>query len=196
MKNRKNKTAIQTAPQQVRIIAGCWKGSKLPVIQKQFIRPTPNRVRETVFNWLQPVIAGSDCLDLFAGSGALGIEAVSRGAAHAVLVDSDRDVILCLQQQVERLQTNSVTVLAADVSKKIPYLEKKFDIVFLDPPFGRFDLQQLLSTIKLQQILKPNALIYIEAQANTLPVALPLEWSWRRQSNASEVDFGLIATGK
>ena len=93
IKSQKKVHNLARAPQQVRIIAGRWRGTKLPVVLQDDVRPTPSRVRETLFNWLQARIEGSHCLDLFAGSGALGFEAVSRGAAQATLVDNDAKVI-------------------------------------------------------------------------------------------------------
>ena len=113
-KRHKTTQRLDSAPQQVRIIAGCWKGRKIPVLHNEDVRPTPNRVRETVFNWLQEFLPGSQCLDLFAGSGALGIESVSRGAAQATIVDRDRGVIELLRRQLELLETDAIQLVCED----------------------------------------------------------------------------------
>lgn len=196
MSKRRNATAnIDSAPQQVRIIAGCWKGRSIPVIKKEDVRPTPNRVRETVFNWLQDALPGSRCLDLFAGSGVLGIESVSRGAAHATIVDSNREIIELLRSQLELLETGLVDLVCGDGIEYILNTEQQFDIVYLDPPFQKFDLNKLLDQVNSADILKPHAQVYMESLPGQLPQKLPSSWQWRRQSKASQVAYGLIATG-
>lgn len=182
-------------PQQVRIIAGRWKGRKLPVVQDKDVRPTPNRVRETVFNWLQGYLPGSNCLDLFAGSGALGFESVSRGAATATIVDHDAKVIEILREQVNKFAaTEEITLVHADGIAYLNQVETKFDIVYLDPPFKKYDLEQLLVTLTKVDILNQQAMIYTESSLGQLPQDLPLTWKWWRQSKVSQVEFGLIAT--
>ena len=196
MSKRRNATRnIDSAPQQVRIIAGCWKGRNIPVIKKEDVRPTPNRVRETVFNWLQNSLPGSRCLDLFAGSGVLGIESVSRGAAHATIVDLDREIIALLKSQLELLETNAVDLICGDSFDYIANTEQQFDIIYLDPPFQKVDLKKLLDQVNSANILKPHAQIYMESLPGQLPQELPPNWQWRRQSKASQVAYGLIATG-
>ena len=183
-----------TPPQQVRIIAGRWKGRMLPVVQQEHVRPTPNRVRETLFNWLQSYIQGSFCLDLFAGSGVLGIESVSRGAAHATIIDQDPAVIALLQKQVALLEASEINLLCMNGVSFLANQESKFDIVYLDPPFGKIDLEQLMSDLATSNALKPAALIYLESPLDKLPQELPSTWQWRRQAKASQVAYGLIAT--
>lgn len=122
----------------VRIIGGRWRGTRLPVADAAGLRPTSDRVRETLFNWLAPVLPGARVLDLFAGSGALGLEALSRGAREAVLVERDRDLAQSLRQAIERLHAASgAHVVAADALAflRAP-LQGRFDIVFVDPPFA------------------------------------------------------------
>lgn len=195
MSKRRNASRIvDSAPQHVRIIAGCWKGRKIPVIKKESVRPTPNRVRETVFNWLQDSLPGSRCLDLFAGSGVLGIESVSRGAAYAAIVDLDSEVVELLKSQLELLETDVVDLICGDSIDYIFNTEQQFDIVFLDPPFQKFDLNKLLDQVESANILKPHAMIYMECLRGHLPQKLPSNWKWRRQSRASQVAYGLIAT--
>ena len=185
---------LSNTPQQVRIIAGRWKGRMLPVVQKNDVRPTPNRVRETVFNWLQSYLPGSNCLDLFAGSGALGFESVSRGAAAATIVEFDAKIIDILRQQVSKLMADEITLIHADGLAFLNQTSTKFDIVYLDPPFNKFDLQELLQVVAKANILKQQAVIYVESALKQLPQELPSNWQWKRQSKASQVEFGLIAT--
>lgn len=124
------------AANQVRIIAGCWRGRKLSFAPVAGVRPSPDRVRETLFNWLSPVIRDARCLDLYAGSGALGIEAASRGASSVVLVDSDPQVVNCLREQLQLLGAAQIEVVQSTVEAWLAAPADPFDIVFLDPPSG------------------------------------------------------------
>ena len=128
-------------PGRVRIIGGKVRNSRLSVPAVEGLRPTPERVRETLFNWLAPVIEGADCLDLFAGTGALGIEALSRGAASAVLVDADRRAVQGIEANVARLQGIEATAVNASWETFLARPPRPFDLVFLDPPFA-LDLWQ------------------------------------------------------
>lgn len=193
-KNNKQKSRIHAAPQRVRIIGGNWKGRLLPVMQKPGLRPTTNRIRETVFNWLQAYIDGSVCLDLFAGSGALGFEAASRGASHITFVEKDPAIVKLLAQQVDGLQSNNIDVRQSDGLSFLQDLDKKYDIIFLDPPFNQIDLHNLLAKIATLKLLKPSARVYVESPLGQLPEDLPEQWSWWRRAKASRVEYGLIAT--
>lgn len=184
---------LESAPRQVRIIAGRWRGTKLPVVLKEGVRPTPNRVKETLFNWLQPQIEGSHCLDLFAGSGALGLEAVSRGATQATLVDSDAQIIALLSQQVEKLRAHKDVRICHDDA--YAYLEKDsnaFDIIFLDPPFSIYHPEQLLQQLLNSACIKLSTCIYLETAAEKFPQIPPKSWQWRRQLKAGQVECGLL----
>src|SRR5579862_5217747 len=119
-------------PGAIRIIAGKWRGRKLKVPDVKDLRPTPDRVRETLFNWLNPMIEGSYCLDLFAGSGALGFEALSRGAAHVTMVDQSSKVVELLQAEQKQLDANSAKIYMAKIPKALHSVSRPFDIVFLD----------------------------------------------------------------
>ena len=185
---------LDNVPQHVKIIGGNWRGTKLSVVRKDGVRPTPNRVRETLFNWLQMSIEGSDCLDMFAGSGALGFEAVSRGAASATLIDTDSKVIDLLADQVNRLNADNVKIFCVDSLQYCERTDKKYDCIFIDPPFSRFNLAEILDKIARSPILKDHALIYVEGSAGDLPQQLPLDWHWKRQSQAGDVEYGLIQT--
>ncbi len=175
---------------EFRIIAGQWRRRKLHFPPLPGIRPSPDRVRETLFNWLRDRVEGSRCLDLFAGSGALGLEALSRGAASVIFVDQERvacDAIrghLALLAAVggEAQQSEALTWLARTAAP--------FDLVFLDPPFDADLLPQVCGALK-QGLLKPGACIYVEHAAEHAPV-LPPEWELLRESRAGRVAFKLM----
>src|SRR5689334_13621175 len=128
------RNSVQMAQGNIRIIGGTWRGRKLLVPDVPHLRPTPDRVRETLFNWLAPVLPGAHCLDAFAGSGALGFEALSRGAAQVVMVDESPVVIKHLQAQAVILKTTQAEIYRANVPQQLKKPAKPFDIVFLDPP--------------------------------------------------------------
>ena len=194
MSKRQKKThKLAQAPQQVRIIAGRWRGTKLPIVLEDDVRPTPSRIRETLFNWLQSRIEGSHCLDLFAGSGALGFEAVSRGAAHATLVDNDQKVISSLSQQVEKLDAQEISLARVDGLSYIGNCSTQFDIIFLDPPFAKYNPDEILQTIIASECVKKGGLIYLEASPEKFPQTLPDAWQWQRQLKAGQVECGLMA---
>tara|TARA_R110002049_G_scaffold252264_1_gene426979 strand:- start:111605 stop:112195 length:591 start_codon:yes stop_codon:yes gene_type:complete len=192
-KRPKKTRNIASAPQQVRIIAGRWRGTKLPVVLQETVRPTPNRVRETLFNWLQTRIEGSHCLDLFAGSGALGIEAVSRGAAHATLVDNEQKVISLLSQQLAKLDAQEISVTCADALSYIKNCHSRFDIIFLDPPFAIFDPAEILQQLIDSQCIKTGGLIYVESSPENFPKTLPDLYQWQRHLKAGQVECGLLS---
>src|SRR5580698_5835812 len=122
-------------PGWVRIIGGKWRGRRLPIIAVPDLRPTPDRVRETLFNWLAPIMPAANCLDLFAGSGVLGFEALSRGAKHVVMVDQSPQIIQQLQTIALTLKTNDLDIYCATVPEQLAESHTVFDVVFLDPPY-------------------------------------------------------------
>ena len=176
---------------QLRIIGGQWRSRQFNFPMAAGLRPTPNRVRETLFNWLGPYLPGAVCLDLFAGTGALGFESLSRGAAAATLLDADSLVVQTLVQHRETLATDAATLIRADAldwlatTPPVPH-----DIVFVDPPFR----QGLVTEITAQLLagwLKPHALVYLEAEK--IPI-LELEaggWQLTRQGRTRHVEFAL-----
>ena len=146
----------------LRIIAGQWRGRKLSFASAPGLRPTPDRVREMLFNWLQGKLLDARGLDLFAGSGALGFEAVSRGLSHVTLVESHRMAAEQLQSNIARLKTDQVTCIHTDAFQFLEQQTQAFDIIFLDPPFGKNYLPTLIKTIHTQNLLAENGLLYIE----------------------------------
>ena len=183
--------SADSQPSQLRIIAGSWRGRKLCFSPVPGLRPTPNRVRETLFNWLGPVLQGARCLDLYAGSGALGIEAASRGAAAVVLVDSDPQVVRTLGEQLQRLAAEQVQVIRADVGNWLDGTPEQFDIVFLDPPFHEALLAPAIRQLEDGGWLAPEAWIYLEAEQGPLP-ELPVNWELYRSKRAGQVGYHLV----
>lgn len=179
------------APGRVRIIGGSLRGSVLSVPEHAGLRPTPGRVRETLFNWLQPHIDGARCLDLFAGSGALGIEALSRGAATACFVESDIGLARSLRESLERLRQTDAQVCHVDA---LDFLGRTpphpFDVVFLDPPFAQNLWTRVAESLEASGWLAPQAWIHVEMAAGA-DFAPPATWIVHRQGRAGEVQHVL-----
>jgi len=181
----------------VRVIAGQWRGRRISFPTLEGLRPSPDRVRETLFNWLQSDIAGSRCLDLFAGSGVLGIEALSRGAALSVFVDREPQVIAQLRKNLEVLgAAKDARVIQADALQWLsgPSLldAPAFDIVFLDPPFASELLMPACRMLAERGWLAPGALIYLELPARNELVGLPSGWEALKAKRAGEVGYHLL----
>ncbi len=181
----------QIGRNELRIIGGNWRGRRVRFPPSEELRPTPDRVRETLFNWLQPVIAGSRCLDLFAGSGALGLEALSRGAARVVFVDREPKVIEHLHATLSMLKAEGAEPKLADARRYLESHVEAFDIVFLDPPFADESLQASCALLESRGWLAPDAYIYIERPAREGPPTLPDEWILHRTGRAGEVGYHL-----
>ena len=193
MKQPQNKQKnLSNAPQKVRVIGGQWRGRLLPVAEADGLRPTANRVRETLFNWLQFDIHGRSCLDLFSGSGALGIEAASRGASKVTLVEKEAMIANSLRQQVSTLAATQTEVIQADALSFIKTCEQQYDLIFLDPPFQHFALNEVLDAVLAAGIINSDGMIYLEAERNGLPESLAQPWQWWRQAKAGQVEYGLI----
>lgn len=176
-----------------RIIGGEWRGRRLRFPAERRIRPTPDRVRETLFNWLQNHIAGARCLDLFAGSGALGLEALSRGAAQAVFVERDPVNASMIREHLGQLGA-CARVECVDAFDFLRTNTDTFDLAFLDPPFDQALLKSVLPALAEHGTLKSDALVYVEAAAGKLASSLPAGWALRRASKAGAVEFGLAET--
>ena len=192
MAERRADRAASGAPGRVRIIGGSLRGSGLQVGQAPGLRPTADRVRETLFNWLQPVIGGARCLDAFAGSGALGFEACSRGAASVLMLERDPLLAAALAADATRLRAATVQVATADA---IAWLgrepDRSFDLVFLDPPFAAGLLQPAIAAV--QPWLAAAARVYVEAPVD-IEVAAP-GWELLREGRTREVRYALYRAG-
>ncbi|MCK5092130.1 MAG: 16S rRNA (guanine(966)-N(2))-methyltransferase RsmD [Gammaproteobacteria bacterium] len=177
---------------QLRIIGGIWRGRKLSFPDIDGLRPTPDRVRETVFNWLQPVIQGARCLDLYCGSGAFGFEASSRGAAEVVMVDNNREVTATLQEHSSLLKAQDMQIVQRDVSAFLQATEPSpFDIVFLDPPYGQNLLSACCEQLEKNGWLKSDATIYLEAEHEIDQASLPSSWILVKSKRAGQVNYHL-----
>jgi 16S rRNA (guanine966-N2)-methyltransferase len=178
---------------QLRIIGGQWRGHKLHFADVEGLRPTGDRVRETLFNWLAPVISGAHCLDLFAGSGALGFEALSRGATHAILVEKDSAATALLKQNGALLKTEQAQVIQAEASQWLNTFnpEKPFDVVFLDPPFAADLLQPCCDLLQRPGLLSKNSLVYIETDRHQSPPITPPTWDLFREKTSGQVCYRL-----
>ncbi|GGO77790.1 ribosomal RNA small subunit methyltransferase D [Marinobacterium nitratireducens] len=181
---------------ELRIIAGEWRGRRLNFPALQGLRPTPDRVRETLFNWLQAYVPGARCLDLFAGSGALGLEALSRGALSATFVDNSPAVTRQLRDNLQRLNARNAEVVEAAAMdwllQRQTDLEARYDLVFLDPPF-RCDLLPLAcELLESRNLLADQALIYIEAESELGLPRLPESWKELRSKTAGQVSYRLF----
>lgn len=177
----------------VRIIAGEWRGRRLPVPDLPGLRPSGDRSRETLFNWLQGKLAGARCLDLFAGTGVLGLESVSRGAASAVLVEKDRTAAAQLRANVSLLQASNVDIVHTDA---LAWLQKQlagsFDLVFIDPPFDQGLAEAALKLLQEHEILQPSGLVYLETSRSEVIPALPSAWQVQREKILGEVRMYLL----
>ncbi|HDX8823314.1 16S rRNA (guanine(966)-N(2))-methyltransferase [Klebsiella michiganensis] len=176
---------------QIRIIGGQWRGRKLPVPESQGLRPTTDRVRETLFNWLAPSIVDANCLDCFAGSGALGLEALSRYASSATLLEMERGVAQQLQKNLATLKASNAKVVNTNTLAFLAQAGTPHHIVFVDPPFRKGLLEETLKLLENNGWLSDEALIYIESEVeNGLP-PVPMNWHVYREKVAGQVAYRL-----
>ena len=176
----------------VRIIGGRFRGKKLTFPIKESLRPTQDRIRETLFNWLMRDMVGANCLDLFAGTGALGLEALSRGARHVTCVDSDRSVISALKKNAAIFDAHQITCVCSSY-KEASLPQAPFDIVFIDPPFQEQLQISVALWLESHHYLAEKALIYIEAKKGSVMQGLPENWVCSRHSSTSAVDYYLFS---
>ena len=179
----------------VRIIGGKWRGRKLAIPRASQVRPSPDRVRETLFNWLAPYLFEARVLDLFAGSGALGFEALSRGAKSALMIDHDQMVIQQLNREKEKLSAEAASLLYHRFPEPLKTQPQPFHIVFLDPPFHQNLIAQAFEWLHNQQILATEALIYVEAESSLNPLPILDGWQVLRGKKAGQVSYYLLQAG-
>lgn len=180
---------------ELRIIAGAWRGRRLRFPADADIRPTPDRVRETLFNWLGTHVRGARCLDLFAGSGALGLEALSRGAAEVVFVEKDASAAAALRTHLTEFGGQSDTRGRIERMDALQFLRRDatpFDIVFLDPPFVSDLLVRAAALLEERGWLGAGALIYVECAAREGLPQLPQNWALLKARQAGEVGYHLF----
>ena len=191
-RNAENKTQ----PGRLRIVAGNWRSRLLEIADVPGLRPTSARIRETVFNWLAPRIAGARCLDLFAGTGALGLEALSRGAADCVFVEKSAKAAKSLRTNIATLHAESAVVIETSATK---FLQQsgatRYEIVFLDPPFADDMLPDLCRILEDSSILADNARIYIEEDSRQSDLKLPESWQVLKTKSSGNVRYSLLDAG-
>lgn len=185
-------TPPEQPTQPLRIIGGRWRGRKLAFPAIDGLRPTGNRIRETLFNWVGPYVAGARCLDLYAGSGALGLEALSRGAGYALLIEKDPAAASQLGANLAQLDCHTASALNAD---SLALLEKgpregPFDLVFIDPPFQQDLWQASIDRLIEHRWLVPEAVIYLESAPDTR-IAVPEAWRLHRDKTSGQVRYRL-----
>lgn len=179
-----------------RIIGGKWRGRKISFDDAEGLRPTTDRIRETVFNWLQPYVFQSHCLDMFAGSGALGFEALSRGAESVVFIEQNRKTVSSLKANAQLLATDDVSIIQQDASSWLADVSsgmspvRDFDLVFLDPPFHSELLQNSSQLLESSGCLSEDAIIYVEHAAEQA-FAAPGEWVCLKDKKAGQVRYQL-----
>ena len=192
-RNAENKSQ----PGRLRIVAGNWRSRVLEIADVPGLRPTSARIRETVFNWLAPRLAGARCLDLFAGTGALGLEALSRGAEHCTLVEKSATAATTLRQNVGLLKASGAEVVEMDALKFLQQSDSdQFDLVFLDPPFAADLSSDLCRLLDAGSMLADGARVYIEEDRSKPAVELPKHWQVLKIKKAGNVRYSLVAAGK
>jgi 16S rRNA (guanine966-N2)-methyltransferase len=178
--------------QSVRVIAGAWRGRRIEFPDLPVLRPTPDRVRETLFNWLQQEVSNARCLDLFAGSGALGLEALSRGAREVVFVEQAVAAAYALRAQLTRFAaTERGRVVEMGARRFLATPGDPFDLLFVDPPFGQGALPEYLPQIVVGGWVKPGGLIYLECERSVGIPELPAAWELLKSKSAGEVGYHL-----
>ena len=174
---------------QLRIIGGEWKRRSLPFASIEGLRPTPDRVRETLFNWLMWDIQNAQVLDLCSGSGALGFEALSRGAAKVVMIEPNPTQARFLKDNIQLLKAENCQLMISTAQQALVKLHSGFDVVFLDPPYS-LDLWQELAELA-EPLINPNAYIYVEADRDLSQLKLPASWQKIKETKAGLVRAGL-----
>ena len=192
----KRKTDKQSQPGRLRIVAGNWRSRRLEIADVPGLRPTSARIRETLFNWLAPRIAGARCLDLCAGTGALGLEALSRGAASCDFVENSAKAAKTLRSNIATLQASSAMV---HEMKAEDYLrvagDTTYDVVFLDPPFATDMYSELCRLLEAGNLLADDARVYIEADRSQPLPEFPERWQVLKSKEAGNVRYSLLTTG-
>ena len=191
-KSSSNKTSLRRGTQQLRIIGGDWRSRRIQFADAPGLRPTMDKVRETVFNWLQWDIEGKLILDCFAGSGALGYEALSRGAKEVTFLEFNASATRCIRESLESLNASNANVHQTDA---IAWLAQnteldQFDVIFLDPPFGRDLLKPAVDIIA--EKAQVGCLVYVEVEANADLSCIPANWLETKRKDAKEFSFMLF----
>ncbi|BDY07073.1 16S rRNA (guanine(966)-N(2))-methyltransferase RsmD [Ferrimonas sp. YFM] len=191
-RNPKSRTSTQGGSGQVRIISGRFRGRKLPVADLQGLRPTTDRVRETLFNWLQGDTQDARVLDCFAGSGALGMEALSRYAASVTLMELDKGAASQLKRNLTTLGADNARVLQGDTRALLQQGGQPQDLVFVDPPFRQGLVAPVLALLEQENWLADEALIYVETESELSLEEVPAHWTLLKEKVAGQVAYRLF----
>jgi 16S rRNA (guanine966-N2)-methyltransferase len=195
MVQRQQRTQRSSSPKKrdgsIRIISGLWRGRKLPVHDSEGLRPTTDRVKETVFNWLAQDIPRSNCLDIFAGSGGLGFEALSRGADKVTMIELDKNAHQQLITNKNTLKSEKIEIIHANALDYLQQSGQPYDLVFIDPPFRKGLLEDTIKQLEANQWLANNALIYIETEKEISHIDAPAHWKLYREKTAGQVCYRL-----
>jgi len=190
MNHTKKQTITNSTKGSIRIIAGKHRGRKLPVLMAEGLRPTTDRVKETVFNWLMPYVQEANCLDCFAGSGSLGFEAMSRGAQKVTLLELNKTAVNQLKANKQLLNAESINIDHVDTLEYLKTNIEAYDLIFLDPPF-RKQLVEQCAVLLNSGWLTENAVIYVEMEANDNCQQLPNNWTLLKEKIAGQVSYQL-----
>ncbi len=190
MTKHKKQSSKSAAKGNIRIIAGKHRGRKLPVLMAEGLRPTTDRVKETVFNWLMPYILDSTCLDCFAGAGSLGFEALSRGAANVTFLELDKAAAKQLAVNKSALKADNVTIEQTDCLAFLQRHQQKYSLVFIDPPFHK-GLAEQAAMLVAKNCLADNALIYVEMEKDNNSQQMPEQWQLLKEKIAGQVSYCL-----
>ena len=198
LQNRKKSGKAQSAKSngQIRIIGGQWRGRKLPVLNAEGLRPTTDRNKETLFNWLMPYINEARCLDVFAGSGGLGLEALSRYATHCDFIELEKEAASQLKSNLTLLKAQDVASTAVHQGDALNVLKgistSPYDIVFVDPPFAKALVEPTLAALEENQLVQSGSVIYLEHESTLATPALPVHWQIIKEKQSSALRYMLI----
>lgn len=175
----------------IKIISGKWRGQKIPILKTKKLKPTLSRIKETLFNWLTPNIKNSNCLDCFSGTGTLSIEALSRQAASATLLEKNYKIIIYIKNSLKKLKIKNANVIKTDTMKYLKKTSKPYDIIFLDPPFKKKILIKTAFLLENNGWVKKNTIIYIETEKKTNLKKLPKNWILHKKKNTKKIFYYL-----
>ncbi|EKO3387462.1 16S rRNA (guanine(966)-N(2))-methyltransferase RsmD [Vibrio fluvialis] len=193
LRRRQQNPSQKRAPSgQVRIISGLWRGRKLPVHDAEGLRPTTDRVKETLFNWLAQDIPHARCLDLFAGSGGLGFESASRQADKVTMLEMNPQAFAQLKTNIAALKASNIEAVNTDTLAYLKQPGQAYDVVFIDPPFRQGLLQETVQLLEQNGWLAANAMIYIESEKELPLTELPESWQLYREKLAGQVCYRLF----
>ncbi|MCK6265746.1 16S rRNA (guanine(966)-N(2))-methyltransferase RsmD [Vibrio sp. ZSDE26] len=194
MVRRRQQNTSQKKPSTgfVRIISGLWRGRKLPVHDLEGLRPTTDRVKETLFNWLAQDVPQAKCLDLFAGSGGLGFEAASRQAESVTLIEMNNQAYRQLKTNAETVKAKNINVVNSDSLVYLKQAGTPFDIVFIDPPFRKGMLAEAIALLEENNWLSEDALIYVETEKELTLEGIPTHWHTYREKTTGQLSYRLF----